>query len=428
MRGAGFDWLRSLHNFESQRNLIPDLDALTRLLYSVGEPQNAFLSIHITGTNGKTTVASAATHILTVAGVTVGTFTSPDLGDITERIRINDVQVDAERLNEELFLLSEIANAFGITGISYFEALTAAAFSIFALEGVEVAVVEVGMGGSWDATNLIDAEVAVITSIDLDHQKQIGPTITDIAKVKSGIVKEGSVLIMGEISEELVEVISQRPRKQSLRLGSEIVISGQHQGVGGWMFDLRTRRGSYDQLFASVRGKHQVQNIALAVAAVEELKEGAISKEIVDVSLATLELPGRFEVTAMDAKKVVVLDVAHNESSAQELGKALKEELPVFRGWVVLLALTHDRNAEEFIRALGTTEIDLLVSVDLKDDVQVDPVLVAETASLLGVKSELLSQLDVGIFEQLRRLRDDQLLVVTGSHKIVGKVRNLLKG
>ncbi len=428
LKGRGYDWLRSLHNFESNRDRTPNLEAITRVLYSIGDPQTAFKAIHITGTNGKTTVASTASHVLTVAGVSVGLFTSPDLGSITERIRINGVQVDAERLNEELLLLSEIAQAFGILDLSYFEALTAAAFSLFALEGVEVAVVEVGMGGTWDATNVLDAEVAVITSIGLDHLEQLGPTEVDIARAKSGIVKGKSTLVMGKISNELAEVILQRDHKGSLRLGSEIEVSNLRQGVGGWMFDLRTPYARYDELFVSLRGKHQLDNAALAIAAVEELKMGPISKEILETSFATLKLPGRFEVVAMDAKKLVVLDVAHNDSSARELRRALAEELPLLKGHVVLVSLTHKRDPYEFIRALGTNDIDLLVSVDLQDCVQVDPVLVAEAASRLGVKSELLSNIDEGLFEYLERLRDDQVLVVTGSHRLVGKVKDLLKG
>ncbi len=428
MQGMGYDWLRSLHNFENKRDRTPDLDAITRLLYCIGEPQSAFKTIHITGTNGKTTVAVSAAHLLSVAGVSVGLLTSPDLGSITERIRINGVKVSAERLNEELCFLSDIVKAFEITDLSYFEALTAAAFSLFALEGVEVAVVEVGMGGTWDATNLLDAEVAVITSIGLDHLDELGPTTVDIARAKSGIVKEKSTLVMGKISSEHLGVILERSHKCSLSLGSEIEVSSLRQGVGGWMFDLRTRYGYYEQLFVTVRGKHQVENVALAIVAVEELKMGPISKEVLDRSLGTLELPGRFEVVAMDAKKLVVLDVAHNESSARELRSALKEELPIFKGHVVLISLTHKRDPYEFIRALGTNDIDLLVSVDLQDHVQVDPVSVAEAASLLGVKSELLSRVEEGLFEHLERLRNDQLLVVTGSHKLVGKVKELLKG
>jgi dihydrofolate synthase/folylpolyglutamate synthase len=420
--------LQSLPNFESERTGVPSLESLKGLLHTVGDPQYSFRTIHITGTNGKSTVASVATHILAVGGVSVGTFSSPDLGELTDRIMLNGYPVAMDALDEELTSLAQIVDAFGITGLTQFEALTAAAYSLFAMQGVEVGVVEVGMGGTWDATNVVEAEVSVITSVGEDHLAQIGPTLQDVALAKSGIVKPGSTLILGNIREDLVEVIERRPHVRTLRLNEQILIANKRQGVGGWMFDLSTPRGDYAQLFASLRGSHQVENVALAIAAVEELKEGSIAHQIVERSVATLALPGRFEVVAMDAKKLVVLDVAHNPDAAAHLGASLTQELPLFKGWIVVFATTHDRSPAEFIRAIGASSIDLLVSIDLGDATQVDPLGVAEIASSLGVKSELRSDLDSAIFDHLRALRDDQLLVVTGSHKLVGKVRNLLKG
>lgn len=424
---SGLEWLNSLPSFEDDRSMaLPGLESIKRLAYIIGDPQHSYRSIHITGTNGKGTVAAIASKIFEVANVSAGTYTSPDLGDLTERIKINNQKVPTETLDRELCNLRDLCESFEVSSLTKFEALTLAALSIFSLEGLEVAVVEVGMGGRSDATNILDSEVAVVTSVDLDHMRELGNSKFEIAQQKSGIIKAGSSLVLGDVDEELVGVFQASGPRKLLRYSMEIRTSNVRQGVGGWMFDLTTPRGSYSDLFLSLRGGHQVPNAALAIGAIEELKGGQIAREILENALANMDLPGHFEVVGLGGQKVAVLDVAHNPAAVSAFSNALKEEFPNFEGWVVFLALSHERDSKEFLSALGPSNIDSLIAVDLHVSSHVDPLEIAYQASSLGVKSRLLSDVDGEFDNYLASVREDQLVVVVGGHAIVGKIRTLL--
>src|ERR1700729_2602987 len=264
-------WLDSHIDFESiapTRRALPTLDRIRELVGILGDPQRAYPSVHLTGTNGKGSTAAMVTALFGAQGLTVGTYTSPNLYRVNERISRNGEPIDDDAFRAVLETLA------GLEGLlsdrpTRFELLTAAAFAWFADEAVDVAVVEVGLGGTWDSTNVIDANVAAITNVSFDHTEVLGPTLADIAGDKAGIFKQGSRVVIGETDPALVALL----RLKATEAGAEeIWVRGEDYGwtanrvaVGGRLLDLRTPQGSYGEVLVPLHGAHQGDNAATAL-------------------------------------------------------------------------------------------------------------------------------------------------------------------
>lgn len=396
------------------------------MLDAIADPQDAYRIIHITGTNGKGSVAYFATQLALALGMSVGTFTSPHLESIGERIVVNGLALEANGLEDELFSLMAIHDSLALPPLTKFEALTAAAYSHFALAGVELAVVEVGMGGAWDATNVADGEVAVITSVGLDHQRELGDSIAKIAEVKSGIIKPGATVLTGALVPEARDVVTRAAGMVGapvLSIGSGIRVEDAVRGVGGWYCEIVTERDRYEDLFVGVHGRHQLDNVALAIASVEAIGGSALPKDAVRAAFHEATPPGRTEV--LGREPLVIVDVAHNAMAAEVLGRTLVEEFGSRSGWVVVAALAHGRDPGEFLSALGASTVDELYAVTV-DSPQVDPVDVAHDASRLGIRSHLGGDIEELLPKLLSKVRDDQLMLVVGSHRVVGGARRIL--
>jgi dihydrofolate synthase / folylpolyglutamate synthase len=340
----------------------PSLEAITSLMGLMGDPQRGIPTIHITGTNGKTSTARMIERLLRELGLRTGRFTSPHLTDIRERIAL-----DGEPISPEAFvaawddvlpylkIVDEQSRAAGEPVINYFQVLTAMAFSAFADAPVDATVLEVGLGGTWDSTNVADAEVAVITPISLDHERFLGHTVEAIAAEKGGIIKQGATAVVGVQSLGALEVLSERVRQVDATLvleGRDVGVLARQVAVGGQVVSLRGRAADYEDLFLPLHGEHQAHNLCCAVAAVEAFVGGGeqpLDIELLRAAVAGMDSPGRLEVVRRSP--VVLVDAAHNPGGARVLAEAVVEAFN-FRYLVGVVAVLSDKDAAGILVAL----------------------------------------------------------------------------
>lgn len=339
--------------------MVFDLGRIEELLDVLGSPQRAYPSIHLTGTNGKTSTARMIDSLLRAHGLHTGRYTSPHLETVRERISLDGQPVDEERFTAvyaEVGPLAELIDARSDEPLTYFDMTTALAFATFADAPVDVAVVEVGLGGAEDATNVIQAGVAVITPIGLDHTEWLGDTIADIALAKSGIVHEGAALICALQPEEAMEPILERCAEVGAtvaREGSEFGVIERNLALGGQVLTLQGLGGVYDEIFLPLHGAHQAQNAALALAAVEAFlgagKERQLEVELVREGFSSSSSPGRLE--RVRNAPTVLVDAAHNPHGMAATVAALTEEFS-FRRLVAVVAMLGDKDADGVLELL----------------------------------------------------------------------------
>ncbi|MEY3614096.1 MAG: hypothetical protein RL752_4 [Actinomycetota bacterium] len=339
--------LAELYARQPEQHIRPRLEPTARLVGLMGDPQKNYGIIHITGTNGKTSTSRIIERILREHGLRTGRLTSPHLVSFNERIALDGDPVSDEMLVETyrdnkplLDLVDQQLVAEGHQPLTFFEAFTALAFQLFSDAPVDVLVLEVGMGGEWDATNVADADVAVFTAIDLDHQKSLGNTVEEIATTKAGIIKDKSLVVSSPQYQGVVEVL--QSRSDNLRLSGRDFQYGDVIADGfGTRFSVRGLAGDYPQVWMPIIGFHQAQNAATAIAAVELfLGEGSrpIADEVLRAALADAVSPGRLQVVSKDP--LVVLDGAHNPAGMASLTAALDLSFnsPKTLGLVAMLA------------------------------------------------------------------------------------------
>jgi dihydrofolate synthase/folylpolyglutamate synthase len=340
----------------------PSLERIAAVMELAGDPQRNYPVIHLTGTNGKTSTSRMIDSILRESGLSTGRFTSPHLHDLRERIALSGKPIPRDKFiaaYEDVAPLVEIVDARSLASggrrMNFFEVLVAVAFAAFADAPVDVAIVEVGLGGSWDATNVADGTVAVITPIDLDHTHLLGDDVTEIAHEKSGIIKAGSVTVSGVQDPDVVEVLVQRVAE----VGSELRIEGDQFGVlarevavGGQQVSIRGTAGDYPDLFLPLHGAHQASNLATAVAAVESFLGGGsqpIEHEVLAAAVSRMSSPGRLEIVRRSP--TVLVDAAHNPHGARSLVAALDEAF-TFTRLVGLVGIVTDKDAVSILEVL----------------------------------------------------------------------------
>lgn len=318
-----------------ETKLDPSLVRIEKLVDVLGDPQRAYPTIHITGTNGKTSTARMIEALLGAFELRTGRYTSPHVQSITERISLDGAPISAERFietYEDIKAFVELVDAEQEYRLSFFEVLTGMAYAAFADAPVDVGVVEVGMGGTWDATNVIDAQVAVVTPIDLDHTDRLGGTSGEIAVEKSGIIKPGSTVVLAQQPVDAAQVMLKKATEVAAtvaREGMEFGVLAREIAVGGQLMTLRGLGGEYEQVFLPLYGAHQAHNAAVALAAVEAFfgigaeQSGRLDMDTVRAAFATVSSPGRLEVVRRSP--TVVLDAAHNPAGARAAAEGLTE-------------------------------------------------------------------------------------------------------
>ncbi len=339
------------------------------LMDMLGQPQRAYRAIHLTGTNGKTSTSRMVDELLRGFGLRTGRFTSPHLTRITERIVVDGEPISdrtfVEAYNDIAPYLDLVDKQFSdpsngeLAGVklSFFEVMTGLAYAVFADAPVDVAVVEVGIGGEWDATNVIDAEVAVITPIALDHTQYLGPTTATIAAEKAGIIKRDSVAILAAQPTDAAEILLRRSIEVAAsvaREGLEFGVLDRQLGVGGQVLTLQGLAGVYDDVFLPLYGAHQAQNAACALAAVEAFfgagaTSGRIDIDIVREAFASVRSPGRLETVR--SAPTIILDAAHNPAGMAATVTALSESFN-FRRLIGVVAILGDKDATAMLTEL----------------------------------------------------------------------------
>lgn len=340
----------------------PSLDRMRMVMDLLGDPQSTFPVIHVTGTNGKTSTARLMDAILTEFGLTTGRFTSPHLHDVRERICLADEPLTAEQFvaaYDDVAPYVAMVDAQSLTQggprMTFFEVLTTMAYAMFADAPVHVAIVEVGLGGAWDATNVADGQVAVITPIGLDHQEYLGDTIEAIAAEKAGIIKEGATAVVAEQDLDALAVLQERAAGVDARLllqGAAFAVTSRTVAVGGQVVDITTPAGRYEDLFVPLHGVHQSENAAVALTAVEAFLAGgdqALDIDTVRAGLARATSPGRLELVR--SSPTIFVDAAHNPHGARALAAAIRESF-VFTTLVGVVGVLRGKDADGILEAL----------------------------------------------------------------------------
>jgi dihydrofolate synthase / folylpolyglutamate synthase len=339
-----------------ETRLEPSLDRIRAMCDLLGDPQQAAPVIHLTGTNGKTSTARLTDSLVRGLGLRTGRFTSPHVESMRERICI-----DGEPLSEEQFAAvfaevapyAEVVDRSGPHPVSFFEMMTAMAFAAFADAPVDVIILEVGMGGVWDATNVADAAVALITPIAVDHANYLGSSPEAIAAEKAGIIKQGSFAVLAQQSVEVAEVLLRRAVEVEAtvaREGLEFGVLDRAPGVGGQMVTLQGLAGEYPDVFVPLHGAHQAHNAVCALAAVEALRGGeAIDLDVVREAFGQVDSPARLEVVRRSP--TVVIDAAHNPHGAQAAAEAVQEAF-AFSPLVGVLGVMGDKDVEGLLEVL----------------------------------------------------------------------------
>jgi dihydrofolate synthase/folylpolyglutamate synthase len=331
----------------------PGLDRIRGLLDDMGSPHEGYPMIHIAGTNGKTSTTRFATLLCIAHGLTTGTCISPHLQRIEERYAINGRFATEDEFARAIADVAAFADLRPEIPYSYFELITAGAFAFFADQAVDVGVVEVGLGGRLDATNVIDAEVCVVTSVGLDHVEWLGHDLASIAREKAAIAGPQSVLVTGPMEDAAHEVMVQRARELGIHhryFGHDVGVGNAEMGVGGWLATIRGAEADYEDVFVPLHGRHQLANLAMAVAAVEALFGRALNEDAVREAALAATMPGRME--PVSRSPLVMTDGAHNEQGIEVLVSALREEFPTTT-WQVVFGAMGDKDVSAMLARLA---------------------------------------------------------------------------
>ena len=407
----------------------PGLDRMTELLEMMGRPEFGYPIIHVAGTNGKTSTSRLITVILAAHGLNTGTFTSPHLERIEERIGVNGRTSTPEEFAQAVTDVAGFADLFEKKvgeAPSYFELTAATAFAWFSEQSVDAAVVEVGLGGRLDATNVADGEVAVVTGIDFDHTEVLGTTIGQIAVEKFGIVKPGSMLVTGAMPDEALQIA----RATAIGLGAthyefdrDFRVEGSDRGVGGWLVSISGTRGDYEDIFLPVRGRHQIANLAVAVAASEALLGGPLDEASLRGGVAQVTSPGRLELVA--SSPLVLIDGAHNPQGMRALAAALAEEFSNQK-WVLLMSAMRDKDLSAMIPHLRGHIRSAVATESASNRALPADELATSLRAELDVPVEHHAEPTTALARARELAGPEGAVLVTGSLYLVGAIRGLV--
>jgi dihydrofolate synthase/folylpolyglutamate synthase len=408
----------------------PGLDRMGELLDLMGRPHEGYPIIHVAGTNGKTSTSRLATLILVAHGLTTGTYTSPHLQHIEERLAVNGRTSTPEEFAQavtDVAAFADLREGAGGVPNTYFELTTAAGFAFFADQAVNGVVLEVGLGGRLDATNVVDADVCVVTSIGLDHTEFLGNDLTSIAAEKLAITDPGAILVTGQLPDEAMTVANQTARDlgiQHRRFDVDYGVGPYERGVGGWLVTIEGAETTYEDVFLPLHGRYQLDNFAMAIAAAEGLVGRKLDVEAVRDAASVATAPGRME--ALAASPFVMVDGAHNADGIATLVNSLQEEYPTTR-WHLLLGVMGEKNVDQMIEDLAPITAGVVTTAAESERALSAPELADRVARAMPGTPVVASQ---SVEEGLDMVRAEAggsgAVLVTGSLYLVGEVRDLL--
>jgi dihydrofolate synthase/folylpolyglutamate synthase len=415
----------------------PTLERIAALVDILGSPQLTYPTIHIGGTNGKTTTSRMIDSLLFEMGLRTGRFTSPHLESYLERIAINTQPIDAKEL---IFSFNDISAYLDLMDtkfehpISFFEAITALAFAAFAEHPIDVGVIEVGMGGLWDATNVVDADVSVIMPIGLDHTEYLGETLSEIAQTKAGIIKEGGFVVLAQQEPECaVELLKQAALVGAdvAREGIEYSVISRSIAVGGQLLTIQGAKDVYTDIFIPLHGKHQASNAAAALVAVEAFfGDQELDIEAVRAGFANVTSPGRCEVVHRDP--TIILDAAHNPHGASALADTIQSEF-TFDDVIGIFAPMGDKDVRGILLELEQVMDSIIVTANSSPRAMKVSELELIAAEIFGIDrvftaDSLTEAVDKAIKDSIRPLSEDTIgILITGSVVTAGEARTILR-
>jgi len=420
-----------------ETKIAPTLERIAALVDVLGSPQLTYPTIHVGGTNGKTTTARMIDSLLFEMGLRTGRFTSPHLESYLERISINGQPIDPKAM---IFSYNDIAAYLEFmdtkfdTPISFFEAMTALAFAAFAEHPIDVGVIEVGMGGEWDATNVVSADVSVIMPVDLDHTEYLGTTIAEIAKTKAGIIKEGGFVVLAQQKPEAaVELLKQAALVGAdiAREGLEYVIESRTLAVGGQLLTIKTPKDTYEDIFLPLHGKHQASNAAAALVAVEAFfGEQELDYEAVLAGFANVQSPGRCEVLHRDP--TIIIDAAHNPHGAKALTETIQSEF-TFDEVIGVFAAMGDKDVQGALVELEKVMDSIIVTQNSSSRSMAVSDVEALASKIFGADRVFSAEslelaIEKAMKDSIRPLSEETIgILITGSVVTVGEARTIVR-
>ena len=420
-----------------ETRIAPTTARIAALMDILGSPQLTYPTIHVGGTNGKTSTTRMIDSLLFAHGLRTGRFTSPHLETYLERIAINGQPIDPKAL---IFAYNDIAAYLDLMDtkfpdpISFFEAITALGFVAFAEHPVDVAVIEVGMGGEWDATNVIDADVSVIMPIGFDHMEYLGHTLHEIASTKAGIIKEGGFIVLAQQEPEAAKELIRKAAEVGadvVREGIEYSVTSRSVAVGGQLITIKGIHDNYEDIYLPLHGKHQAANAATALVAVEAFfGDQPLDIEAVRAGFAAATSPGRCEVVHRDP--TIILDAAHNPHGAKALAQTLANEFN-FDEIVAVVGVFGDKDAIGILQELEPVVDHVIVTQSSSDRAMPSSELEKIATKVFGTDrvfevGDLHAALDRAVNDALRPLSEDTIgIIVTGSVVTVGQARSYIR-
>ena len=420
-----------------ETRIAPTTERIAALVDILGSPQLTYPTIHVGGTNGKTTTSRMIDSLLFSHGLRTGRFTSPHLETYRERIAINGEPIDPKDL---IFAYNDIAAYLDLIDtkfsdpISFFEAVTALGFVAFAEHPVDVAVIEVGMGGEWDATNVVDADVSVLMPIGFDHMEYLGHTLHEIAATKAGIIKEGGFIVLAQQEPEAAKELIRKAAEVGadvVREGIEYSVASRAVAVGGQLITITGLHDTYDDIFLPLHGKHQAANAASALVAVEAFfGDQPLDIEAVRAGFAAVTSPGRCEVVHRDP--TIILDAAHNPHGAKALAETLTNEFN-FDEIIAVVGVFGDKDATGILQELEQIVDHVIVTQSSSTRALSSGELEKIASTVFGHDrvfevSNLDTAIDRAVSDATRPLSEDTIgIIVTGSVVTVGEARSYLQ-
>jgi dihydrofolate synthase/folylpolyglutamate synthase len=403
----------------------PGTERVRALTDELGRPQDSYPVLHISGTNAKFSVLAIATAVLTELGMTIGTYTSPDLGNVRERIGFALEPISEDRFEEVLGYLCpyiEVVEKRLRDQLTYFELLTVMAFEAFFDRAVHAAVIEAGLGGEFDATNVADGRVGVLTNVSLDHIRQFGGDLSKAAWEKAGIAKAGSTLITGIEQDDLFDLASKRAREKGasavLRLGRDVKLLDRRGAVGGQVLTLEGVHATYDDVFLPLFGEHQARNAVLAISACEAFVGERLDRDALTRGLAAVRTPARMEIA--HRRPLVIVDGGHNPGSARSVRAAVEESFTWGR-LILVIGMVDSKPIEDVASIWQTLADEVIVTVP-KTERAGDPQRIVDAFG----RGDIVADVGSALERAIQLASDDDLVMVYGSFYTATEARNWL--